>query len=236
MSGNGGDDTDTLSASRQSKRSGPIALQAIQSQVLKIRVQGISPIILHAWSVKARDMMLGKQEKKAPKSKERRDPVGEFKSSLYLLPDGSGFGIPSRAFKGAMVTAGADCDMKMTQLRRVIHVAGEFVPIKAPPVKTPITEWDEKYKTEIKWEHQHGASMRMDYVRLANGVSDLRFRGQFVAWEAVVPVQYDASVLSEEQVVNLLNRAGWSCGLCEDRPSSPSCKTGEHGRFEVVGS
>ena len=44
-----------------------------------------------------------------------------------------------------------------------------------------------------------------------------------------IEMQYDAELLKPEDIVNLVNRAGFGCGIGEWRPE----KGGEFGRFEI---
>ena len=171
---------------------------------LTINVTGLSPLICHRWSEKAKKQMLDKQMKKASKAKEAKDPEQDFEDSLYRTEDG-GYGFPAVAFKAAAVRAGTYAEMHMTFLRGAFHVSGELVPIVGEP--TP----------------------REDMVRLGGKTADIRYRGEFQKWSASVPVELNSSVLSVEQLTNLFTIAGFSVGVGEWRPE----KNGQYGRFEV---
>ena len=71
--------------------------------------------------------------------------------------------------------------------------------------------------------------MREDVVRLMGTTADLRYRGEFKTWKAVVTVRHNPSVLSREQVCNLFNVAGFAIGIGEWRPQ----KDGSFGMFHV---
>lgn len=178
---------------------------SLDLQDVVIRVRGTSPLISHAWSDKAKQMMLDKQMKKATKGKEAKDPDKDFRESLYPHPDG-GYGFPAIAFKAAMVRAGTYCDMKMTHLRGAFHIDCELIPIEGEP--TP----------------------REDMVRIAMGTADIRYRGEFREWAAELPIRYNARAITLEQLVNLANIAGFAVGVGEWRPE----RDGQYGRFEVV--
>ena len=62
-----------------------IEIPAMDFRMATLHVVGDSPLIVHAWSEKAKRMMLEKQMKKATKGKEVRDPFAEFLDSLYWL-------------------------------------------------------------------------------------------------------------------------------------------------------
>ena len=185
---------------------------------LQIEVEGISPLICHRWSDKAKKMMLDKQMKKAGTGREAKDPERDFRESLYVLdPDQEeawyqngtepdGFGFPAVAFKAAAIRAGKQVGLVMADLRTWFHVNGELVPIVGSP--TP----------------------REDMVRVQQ-TSDIRYRGEFQNWSAVVPVELDESKLSIEQLVSLFEGAGFGVGVGEHRPE----RNGQNGRFRVSG-
>jgi hypothetical protein len=175
-------------------------------QVANIRIVGDSPLICHAWSEKAKKQMLDKQMKKAKQGKTAKDPEQDFEESLYPMP-GGGYGFPAVAFKSAMVGACRFADgMKMTEARGAFHIQGEMIAIEGEP--TP----------------------REDMVRVGMGTADIRFRGEFKQWSAVLPIVFNANVISAEQIVNLLTLAGFGVGVGEWRPE----RDGSYGRFLVA--
>ena len=76
--------------------------------------------------------------------------------------------------------------------------------------------------------------MREDIVRLPNGSADLRFRGEMFPWSADLSIRYNAGIITPEQVINLVNLAGFHVGVGEWRPGSPK-KTGSFGMFHAAG-
>lgn len=203
---------------------------ALDIQGLQLTIRGTSTLVVHAWSEKAQTQMLGKQKGEASKGKSKKDPVADFKSCFYRLPDGSGFGLPATALKSAAVTAANDVELQKTAMRRAFHVEGDLVKIDAPPISEPLTPEDIEYADQITYEHQQGASMRKDMVRLSLGVADIRFRPQFPVWEITFQLKFNTRVISASQLVNLFGAAGFGVGLCEHRPE----KNGSWGRFEVA--
>lgn len=184
----------------------PISIPKIDVRQMQITLIGDSPLICHRWSEKAKKEMLDKQMKKAKTAKTAKDPDADYKASLYPHPDG-GYGFPCVAFKAAAVGACRFSDgIKMTEARGAFHVVGELAPIDGTP------------------------SMREDMVRVGMGTADIRFRGEFKAWRATLLISYNASVFSPEQIVNLLNLAGFGVGVGEWRPE----KDGSYGRFHVA--
>lgn len=200
-----------------------ITIPAINIQHATIKVVGDSPLIMHKWSEKAKKEILDKQMKKAGKGKEAKDPVRDFIDSIYWLDgepkektveafneaikSGARFGFPSVAFKASAVSAGyrAGVTKNMVTMNGAFHIDGEFVEIHGVP------------------------EMREDMVRVGMGVADIRYRGEFKEWYAIFNVKYNASVISLEQLCNLFNLGGFSCGLGEWRPE----KGGVNGMYHI---
>jgi hypothetical protein len=72
--------------------------------------------------------------------------------------------------------------------------------------------------------------LREDMVRVGMGTADIRYRAQFWPWWVEVFVRYNNNVLSEAQISNLFNTAGFGVGVGEWR----SEKDGQHGSFHVA--
>lgn len=179
-------------------------------KLMKVQIKGTAPLIFHKWDEKAIKMMLDKQMKKAPKGREIRDPEKEYEASFYKDSEGK-IAFPARNIKQAIVGSARFLQgLPMTILRGAIFVKGDkdgFIPVK--------------YKEK---------SMRQDMVTVGMGTADIRFRGQVDGWEMEVLIEFDADILSPDQVLNLLQRAGFSQGLGEWRPE----KNGDNGTFEVT--
>lgn len=183
----------------------PISIPALDLRTLKVRLVGDAPLICHRWSDAAKQAILGRQMQKAKTAKEPRDPEREYEESLYPHPEG-GFGFPVMAFKKAIVDAASFAqDVTKVTLRGAIHPVGEFVKIKGTP------------------------QMREDTVRIGMGSGDLRYRAAFPEWSAELAIQFNAGVMSQEQVIALLDLAGFSIGIGDWRPQ----RSGSFGRFHV---
>src|SRR6266702_1908224 len=81
-----------------------IELPELKIGTLDLTIIGDAPLIVHAWSLKAKRQMLAKQRKEAKAGREAKNPLKDFEDSLYRIP-GGGYGFPSVAFKAAAVTA-----------------------------------------------------------------------------------------------------------------------------------
>ena len=172
-------------------------------------------------------MLLNKQMKKASQGRTAKDPVADFRDSLYPIDEG--FGFPAIGFKAAAVDAANAVELKKTVTRGCFHVVGELVRIESPALTDPITDCDREYWSEIGPERKFGASMRSDMVRIGMGIADIRFRAQFVQWSVTLQLQFNRAAISAEQIVNLFDAAGFAVGVGEHRPQ----KDGSNGLFRV---
>ncbi len=188
----------------------PVSIMQLHKKTMKVKVRGISSLIVHRFGKKATDQIEAKQQKKAKKPREAKDPEAEYQECFYRDEDDYVF--PCSAFKKAMVSAATSIDDKTnfpkTKIRQAVFVKGDFV----------------------RLEYGKEPRMRTDPVRLPSGGADMRYRPEFEDWSVVLIIEYNASVLSAEQIVNLINIAGFGVGIGDWRPE----KDGEHGRFEVA--
>lgn len=177
---------------------------------MKVSIKGTAPLIFNKFSEKAKQMILDKQLKKAKTGREAKDPQADYQNSYYRNKDGK-IAFPATNIKQAIVDSARNVEgLPMTLLRGAVFVLG-----------------DEDGFIEVKYEEE---GMRQDMVRVGMGSADVRFRGQVKGWSMEFLIKYNASVLSNEQILNLLQYAGFSCGLGEWRPQ----KNGDYGTFEIA--
>lgn len=181
-----------------------IELPALQIETISLMLIGDSPLIVHAWSEKAKRQMLDKQMKKATKGREAKDPEADYEACFYRTETG-GYAFPAIGVKSAMVSAARYVDAKMTQLRGAFHIDAEMLSVIGDP------------------------RPREDMVRVGMGTADIRYRPEFVEWRIPVTIKFNTSAISAEQIANLLNVAGFGVGIGEWRPE----RNGSYGRFHV---
>lgn len=201
------------------KKAGEVVLQKLNIQRMDVPIVGDTPLLCHAWSKKAKQEMLDKQMKKASAGRKAKDPWMDFCESLYWLdkmPDAptqadvnkARFGFPAIAFKASAVTAVTSTGaMTKVMARQCFHLSAEFVQILGAPPQP-----------------------RDDMVRVAMGAADIRFRGEFKVWAALLSIQFNANAMSAEQIVNLIEAGGFAVGIGDWRPE----KDGVLGRFHVA--
>lgn len=194
----------------------PVSVLPVSTETITISIIGMSPLITHAWAEKSKKEMRDKQMGLPRAKKQPKDPFSDYVGALYNCDNsGKRFGIQVNAIKNAMVNAASFVQgLTKVQLRGALFVEAD------------VLREDGTELVEIIGIPQ----MREDNVRLATGVADLRHRPCFVHWGAKLQLTFDTTIFRRDAVINLLNRAGFSVGLCEWRPE----KNGNFGRFRVA--
>lgn len=211
------------------KKTEVVEIKSLDIQRVKIRITGDTPLIVHAWSEKAKKMMLDAQTK-TTKTKARaiRDPFDDFINSLYWLEgkpeestveafetsvkNGAKWGFPV----GAIKQAGNASAYRMGWTKSIAELRGAYY---------LATEYGEM--AEIKGSIPE---IREDMVRVGMGSADLRYRGEFKNWYMDLVLEYNASAnITLEQIINIINAGGYACGIGEWRPD----KYGTFGRYHV---
>ena len=78
-----------------------ILIEMPQMNEIVVEIEGTTPLLVCAWSIKARRQMLGKQMKEAKTAREAKDPKQCYLDSLYVSTDGW-TGIPANGFKDCL--------------------------------------------------------------------------------------------------------------------------------------
>lgn len=194
-----------------------IQINKIGAQTMRVPIIGTAPLIVHNWSAKAKRQMLDTMQG-IKNVKEVRDPHADYESSLYRIANEDGpdtYGFPVLAFKAATIGGARfyDNSVTMTMLRQCMFFKG--VVTKADPAQL----------VPIVGEPQ----MREDVVRLPRQGTDLRYRGEFPEWSAVLTITYVTSALSQDSVLSLLDAGGMGVGVGEWRPQ----RSGEYGTYQI---
>lgn len=213
-----------------------VTIKPIELKSVKVRLVGDTPLIMHAWSEKAkREMLEAQQGKSKGKKKEPKNPVNDFIQSLYWLegkPDvdnftpeeeceqkfieavqnGAKFGFPVTAFKQAANSAA----YRLGWVKNQMGLRGAY-----------FIEADENGFVEV---HSDPPIMREDCVKIGMGTADLRYRGEFRSWYVDLTIKYNANgEFSLENLLNIINAGGFVCGAGEWRPE----KDGQFGMYHI---
>lgn len=201
-----------------------IVIPKINLKNIGIKIEGVTPLIIHKWSEKAKKEMLDKQTGNKTTAKEHKSPIRDFIEATYYLSNepkefteegfaeairsGATFGFPSIGFKQAAVSAAYrnKISKDKVSLLAAFFIEGEFVKIEGIP------------------------TMREDMVVINGGSADLRYRPEFTNWTATLNITYNADIITPVELVNMINLGGFSVGVGEWRVE----KGGQFGMFKVV--
>lgn len=196
----------------------PVSLGAILSkrsvfQPFNAWIVGGTPLIVHAWSHKAKLEMLQKQVKATKAGKEARDPEADFVSSLYEMGENQ-YGFPVTGVKNCILSAAhKDRGIARSAVLGALFLDAEMVRAR-PALAGAICD--------MPLVRIHGGSpeMREDMVKIGAGlqkVANLSYRGQFTVWALQIRGKYDPAVVTPEALSFLIQQSGLSSGLGEWR-------------------
>ena len=222
------------------KKSATVEIKPMELQTVDITIVGTTPLIIHAWSDKAKQMMLDKQRGKATKAKhEIKIPVNDFMAACYWLTEqpelgandeeaeanfqaaiaaGAKFGFPVTGIKQSAIMGAkrGGLDVVATELRGSFFLEGA-------------TEASTNDIAEIISEPP---TMREDMVKVGgmSKTADIRYRPQFNNWEIPMRMTYNVNgKYSLEQLLNCFNVGGFVCGIGEWRPE----RDGQNGMYRL---
>jgi len=192
----------------------------IKTVALTLRGKPGSPLVVHAFAEKAKAEIRDKQQKKAKKAKAERVPTDEFLAARYLDTDGRECA-PVTAIKKAIISAAtAFDDLTKVALRQALFVSptdcygAALVPIELHDGKPAI------------------GVMQEDAVTIGINTRGLAYRPGYAQWQLRVSIEFNPRLVSEEQLLALVDQAGWGVGICEGRPERSSALG--WGRFERI--
>lgn len=219
-----------------------ICIKKFEKKIVKIRIVGDSPLIVHCWSEKAKKEMLDAQTGKAKtKKKWTKMPFDDFARALYWITpmpteeimdesrgekrdvvteelfdkairEGAKFGFPTNSFK----IAGNSATYRKGQVKNQMALRGAYF---------ITSEYGEL--AEIKGDKP---MLREDCVTVGNGSSDLRYRPIFENWYCDLSVEIDTGYgLSVQDIITVINNGGSGCGVGEWRVE----RDGVFGRYHV---
>lgn len=204
-----------------------VEVKPIKIKTAIITIKGNTPLVVNNFNEKSRQQIIDSQMKKPKTEKQARNPIEDFmRASYWLTPmpeeftkesfdkamsEGARFGFPAKGIK-ASIASGA---YRNGMTKDKVSLYGAFL----------IPE----ELVEIKYED---LIMREDYVRIAHGGTDVRFRPEYRNWTMTFTMTYNENMYSLEQIINYINLGGFSCGLGEMRIE----KGGNFGSYEVITS
>lgn len=187
-----------------------IAIQKMVLGTLKLKVIGRSPYLSEPMDM----AVLDRYDNKKAKKNFKKDTISEedkAKEKYYFTKDGKK-GIPARAFYNAMIRASSYLidkrDGGMRNVREGVVIKGDILPLTYSK-EEPLTHWGRT------------SGMTKSPRKI--------IRNAFYDWSAIVEIEYNKAQLSAEQIVNILNWAGFHIGVGGFRKEN----SGNFGMFSV---
>lgn len=186
------------------------AIVGIQSVDIILVGRPGSPLVIHAFAEKAKQEIRDKQQKKAKKAKEERNPKAECDAAKYVDMQGRECA-PITALKKSIISAASAFeDVTKVGLRQAVFVDSILSPGAS---LVPIETLDGKPAKGV---------MREDAVTIGINTRGLTYRPEYKEWKLQVRVEFNPRLVSEEQLLALVDQAGWGVGICEGRPERTS--------------
>jgi hypothetical protein len=200
-----------------------IAVPPLRMGRLSIPIIGTAPLMQARFSAKTMqalaDRMREGETARKGKARKPRDFESDYHEAMHISREGW-HGIPAASFRNACISACRIVGFKMTLAKLSIFIEADGYDAKDSTPLVRIT---------------HGLPQRSEMmVRNATGVVDIRVRPVFPEWGAKVRIKFDSGQFTQEDVVNLLYRAGAQVGIGEGRPDSKSSSGMGYGTFELI--
>lgn len=189
-------DRKSLSAIKTAKADKPSAISAAKMSILTVPIKNApgSPLVVHAFSAKARATMRESQEKgSAGKNKRHREPKdfeAVYNNARHISREGWD-GVAAATFRNAMIDACRLVGFKMTVGKLTVFIEPDGV-----------SQADGMPLVRIFGEPVPFESV----ARNQTGVADIRVRPRWDEWTANVRIRFDSEQFNEMDVVNLLAR------------------------------
>ena len=243
-------------ALKKKKETGVVVIEPLQMARTQVEIIGDTPLIMHAWSAKAKRQMLHDMlDFPKIKAREAKDPWGEFVESAYWLTpmpetfepetvekalETARFGFPVSAFKEATLATSSRLGWGVA--KTVLNTAFFIEPnadgyfggdLKVNDAGNGLDIIPNVFITNPILEIFSDKPIKREDMVRVGGISktaDIRYRAEFRNWRAVMDITYNVNgPVSLEQILNGLNAAGKVNGVGEMRIE----RGGYYGSFHV---
>lgn len=177
---------------------------------IKVKIIGKTPYLPEPMDM----AVLERYDKKKSNQVYDKDSLSEeekVKEKYYYTANGK-LGIPARAFYNAMIKASSyifeKSDGGMRNVKEGVNVLGDILPLKFS-----------SQQVVEHWGRTSGMSKAPRKI----------LRNQFNDWSCELEIEFNQTQLSAEEIINILNWAGFHIGVGGFRKE----KTGNYGCFEV---
>ena len=183
-----------------------VELHQLKKEMIEVNIVGATSLLMEAQDKFAAENIQRKKDKKVTIEDKRTDEQ-KFEDKKWLSEGKPG--IPAIAFhKGMIAVAPYIEGLDMKRVRGSIRVMGDIIPISF-----------KKELTNIKFGKDSGMTKAPRKI----------VRPEYTDWSCKLKIVYNSTNISAEQVVNLLNWAGFQVGVGGFRPEH----SGSFGQYEV---
>lgn len=186
-----------------------IQLQELKKEQITVEIKGVTPLLMEKMDM---DVVERYNLKKGKKLSEKDSKIEEEKyEAKKHFNDKGELSFPSIAFLKGMTEVAPYIDgLDKKLVRGSVRMTQDMIPIE--------------YKNEVKdttWGKTSGITKAPRKI----------IRPKFIDWSCKLSIIYNSTNISAEQIVNLLNWAGFQMGVGGFRPE----KSGTFGQYEVKG-
>ncbi len=182
--------------------------------IMRVRIEGLTPLMQNRWRQSVIEAMDDKQQGKAKNKKEARDPEAEVREILAAATVSVNgrptYGHPSEAIVEAMASAGhrsGDWTNKGPVIKGAITIpSGDLIPIEGPE---PVID------------------TRPGRIK---GTWTIAHRPRYDEWSMTFDVEFDRGIFTEETFLHLLMLAGRNVGIGSYRVE----RGGQYGKFQIA--
>lgn len=227
-------------ATKKAENTQVITIKPVKVSSANITLVGDTPLIIHAWSEKAKKEMLESQtkNKKDKKAKEIRDPFAEFMDALYWITPKPEEHTPE-AFEAA-IAAGAKFGFPTTAIKQAALAAcyrAGIIPnqvgMKCSFYLNAVEGCDKGTGSELAViDTDEPPVFREDMVKIGsiNKTADLRYRPAFNNWKIRLKISLiETGTFTMESIINGINLGGYMNGIGEWRME----RDGDFGHYHV---
>jgi hypothetical protein len=203
--------------------SAPVVITRPDMRVISLGISGTSPLVINKFSSKAKELMMATQmagfTAKSRKAREAKDFEDLYNGARHISSDGWD-GIHAASFRNAAISACRAAGFVMTKAKLAIFIEPDGFDADDMTPLVRITQGEPK--------------MVVSPCRNASGVIDLRPRPTYFPWGATLRIRFDAGILTETDVCNLMARVGMQVGIGEGRPDSKASAGVGNGLFNLL--
>lgn len=184
-----------------------VQLQQLKKQMIDVEIIGTTNLLMEAQDEFAAENIERKKTKQVI-VEDTRTPQEKYENKKWKTSNGEPGLLASAFHKGMIAVAPYIDGLDMKKVRGSIRVLGDVIPIKY-----------KSEKTNIKYGKDSGMTRAPRKI----------VRPEFTDWSCKLKIVYNSTNVSAEQIINLINWAGFQVGVGGFRPEH----SGNFGQYEV---